>query len=188
MNASDYADGSFYRINKVVNPFVVSFAKRRVCGVVVDFGCGAGTNLLYLKNLGWKVLGFDRERLAVDVARKRWEGAENDIRQMDIESVDAGQIPVYDLALCNYVMQHLSKEGAVRLLENLAQKARPSSNCILSVFLERDGIQKEEIDACMERGGWTLITQKEWRRYDDSHGIPHWHHGMETLWGRRKDF
>src|SRR5256885_16889164 len=62
---------------------------------VLDAGCGAGRNLVYLLRMGWKVLGVDQSPAAVDAVRRLAAelspGSEAD--NFRLESVEAMTLP-----------------------------------------------------------------------------------------------
>ena len=69
---SPYSDGEFYKTNTLFNPFVKKTIQTRISitGTVIDFGCGIGTNIYNLKEMGWDVYGVEREHIAVEKAQK----------------------------------------------------------------------------------------------------------------------
>lgn len=59
----------------IVPPEVEAFVGSHSPGRALDLGCGTGTNLLYLAQHGWQVVGVDFSRQAVRTARKRLQSA-----------------------------------------------------------------------------------------------------------------
>ena len=70
----------------IVPPEVEAFVGSHPPGRALDLGCGTGTNLLYLAQHGWQVVGVDFSRQAVRTARKRLRsaGLTADVRVDDV--------------------------------------------------------------------------------------------------------
>lgn len=179
---SPYSDGEFYKTNTLFNPFVKKTIKTRIpiIGTVIDFGCGIGTNIYNLKEMGWDVYGVEREPIAVEKAKKTI-GCDR-IFAKDINELDFDVLPCFDLALCNYVLQHINKDDVYKFFDKLFNKAKKESYFIISFFDDRDGITFSEITEYLTEHYWALERFKRWERLDTSHGSPHLHKGIESLW------
>ena len=88
----------------ITPPEVVETVARRFPkgGRAIDIGCGAGTNVVYLAQHGFSVLGIDASRRAIALARRRAQqaGVSADLRVGDVTRLD--RLPpaaVFDLAL-----------------------------------------------------------------------------------------
>lgn len=177
---SSYSDGVFYKSNTIFNPFIKKVTENIIPGMVIDFGCGVGTNIYNLQMAGWSVYGVEREPIAVKKAREMLGGA--CIIDSDVNELDFNYLPYFDLALCNYMLQHLTKREAIKLLDNLSTRINRRAYFILSFFDEREGITFLEIEAKLRQIGWELKKIKRWERLDTSHGLPHTHKGIESFW------
>lgn len=175
-----YSDGVFYKNNTIFNPFIKEALDNINPGIAVDFGCGIGTNIYNLSKCGWAVYGIDRETIAVESAKEKID--KNRIFCANLLEFDYNLIPLFDVALCNYVLQHMSKENAEKFLFKVDAKAKSDSIFIISFFLKRDGISFSELKVCMNKLGWKLGKEKAWKRLDTNHGEPHFHEGIESIW------
>lgn len=175
-----YSDGIFYKNNNIINPFVIEVLEGISPGIAVDFGCGIGTNIFKLSQIGWVVYGIDRETIAVETAKEKITNT--NIFQADILDFDYDLIPSFDVALCNYVLQHMTKNDAKTFLSFIDSKAKKGTLFIISFFDKRDGITFDELRDYMEKFGWELKKNKIWKRLDNNHGKPHYHEGIETVW------
>lgn len=177
---TSYSDGVFYKNNTIFNPFIKEALDNINPGIVVDFGCGVGTNIYNLSERGWSVYGVDQEIIAVESAKEKLDT--NRIFCANLLDFNYDLVPAYDVALCNYVLQHMSKENAEKFLCKVDAKAKSDSIFIISFFLKRDGISFSELKVYMNKLGWELRKEKTWKRLDTNHGEPHFHEGIESLW------
>ncbi len=178
--SSLYSDGEFYKTNTIFNPFIKKVVKDLTPGTVIDFGCGIGTNIYNLKKMGWNVYGVEREPIAVEKAQELIGG--DKIFERDINELDFDLLPSFDLALCNYVLQHINKDDVFTFFNKLFRKTKKESYYIISFFDDRDGITFSEINDYLNKNNWTLESCKRWERLDTNHGSPHIHKGIESLW------
>ncbi len=179
---SPYSNGEFYKNNIIFNPFIKQVVTTLLpnTGIAIDFGCGIGTNLYNLKAMGWDVYGVEREPIAVEKARIMI--GSNNVFANDITELNFDVLPYFDLALCNYVLQHLSSDDVLRFFDKLFYKAKKNSCFIISFFDDRDGITFSEITKYLNENHWSLERLKRWERLDTNHGSPHMHKGIESLW------
>jgi SAM-dependent methyltransferase len=63
-------------------------------GRALDLGCGTGTNAVYLAGRGWEVTGVDLVRNAVAAARRRAAGAGVDVRLLEGDVTELGQLGI----------------------------------------------------------------------------------------------
>lgn len=181
---SAYSDGVFYANNVRINPFLASCVAALSPEIAVDFGCGVGTNALFLQQLGWKVWCVDREDIAINSIRKRIPPER--VIQTDIRELDITTLPNYSLVICNYVLQHIAAEEAKLFLLKVAEKLPQGGHLILSIF-ERDGaIDKSSLKNLLEEHQCKLLQEKCWSRWDYDHGPAHFHNGYESFWEKLK--
>jgi SAM-dependent methyltransferase len=69
---------------------------------LLDIGCGAGTYLELMRDLGWQVRGVEPDAGAVRKARK----AGLDVRQATMQDLDAGVDGVFDVITAGHVIEH----------------------------------------------------------------------------------
>lgn len=89
-------------------------------GKILDVGCGTGDTLLLLKKLGWNVYGFDIDKMALKIAKKRgithvFHGSYEDIARFPDNYFDA--VRLY------HVIEHLDKPDlALRIIRKKLKK------------------------------------------------------------------
>ncbi len=175
---SSYEDGAFYNQNTRVNPFLIEHVNGLPAGQAIDFGCGVGTNSGYLLSRGWNVLGIDVEDIALDMAGKKLNG---NIFRQDLRAIEWDALPDFNLALCNYVIQHLSITEASTFLNDLAAHLASRGWLFLSVFDRENVLCFSEAAQLLANVGLVLQESKNWKRWDYDHGPAHFHVGTEAF-------
>ena len=108
---------------------------------MLDVGCGSGRDLLWFRERGYEVIGFEKSKGLVELARKN---TEFEVIEGDFETYNFSRLSV-DAILMVGALVHLPHE-----------KIKP-------VF--------ENIRACLNENGKVLVTMKEGTRLsEDSHG------------------
>ena len=85
---------SYHEKTFTIDPldFLAPFAERLTAGaIVLDVGCGAGRDLLWMKKKGFDVIGFDRSSGLIELAR---ENAGCEVIEGDFETYDFSAISV----------------------------------------------------------------------------------------------
>lgn len=175
-----YSDGVFYEKNVRINPFLALCVDSLNCGIAIDFGCGVGTNALYLQERGWNVWAVERESIAVSEARTRISSQQ--VFQDDIREFDFSLLPDYSLITCNYVLQHFSVEEATIFLKKSIDKLSVGGHLILSIFERENAIDEVALKKLLKELSCDLLQEKHWSRWDYDHGPAHFHRGYESFW------
>jgi len=87
-------------------------------GVIVEWGCGGGWNLVPFRDAGWETLGFDYDATYISLGRE--------VLGLELTTIgDAGSTPVItkppDVILLNHVLEHaLDPVSLLRLLRDLS--------------------------------------------------------------------
>jgi SAM-dependent methyltransferase len=89
-------------------------------GSILDFGCGAGRNIAYLKDYYTRVYGYDYPNMLKFVSRQTLED-ENVYLTSDLNSVYARE---YDEVLLSLVLQHIHIDELREILEELSLCSR----------------------------------------------------------------
>lgn len=90
---------------------------------VLDAGCGAGRNLVYLAGAGVDVTGVDRDPLALDEARRRLPHAR--LRRAELDALPFDD-DAFDVVLCNAVLHFAdSLDHAARCLDECRRVLAP---------------------------------------------------------------
>lgn len=180
---SPYSDGVFYAHNVIINPFLVSAVAGLQPGIAVDFGCGMGANVAFLRRAGWQVWMVEREEIAVAELRRKFDPSF--VIQADLRQLDFNLLPTCDLVTCNYVVQHLTRDEVAGFLRKAVSCLKPNGLFVLSNFQRADAVPFDELKPTMEGLGSELLSTKEWEREDRDHGPVHFHRGVESLWRKR---
>lgn len=102
-------------------------------GELLDVGCGAGSNLIFLAGKGLTVHGVDLSPVAVDVARARAReaGREVDVREGDVLALpfaDGG----FDAAVDNGCFHALPLSRRERYAKEMCRVLKPEGRFVLS--------------------------------------------------------
>ena len=132
-----------------LHTFVESHPPSRGFRRVYDFGCGVGTEALFLGERGYDVTAVDVDGLTFDFARHRLAR-----RGMNTNFVTStSEIPeprgVFDAAVCFDVFEHLSDPlGAVGAL---VQSLRSGGMLLQQATFNNYGVHPCHLDHCIER-------------------------------------
>lgn len=149
---------------------------------VLDIGCGSGRDLLWLKNRGFKVTGFERSPGLAGLARK---SAGCDILEGDFTSYDFSSIRA-DAVILIGALVHIPHDGFAAVLRNIA-KALTTDGLMLITAKEGTGkaegadgrifylFRREELEAIFASLGFQILgfsrdlsktgTGETWLRY-----------------------
>lgn len=110
-------------------------------GRVLDVGCGAGRNALYLQERGLDVVGIDVSPLAIEVCRRR---GLRDARLLSVEEVDASLGSFDTVLMLGHNLALLGgARGARRILRRLHSVVVPGGRLIGDIL---DPYQTEDPD------------------------------------------
>jgi 2-polyprenyl-3-methyl-5-hydroxy-6-metoxy-1,4-benzoquinol methylase len=97
---------------------------------ILDLGCGSGRLLRWLELKGYKnLIGVEASEEQIKIAKKltRAEIIHSDILEFKINAFE------YDLILLIDVLEHLDKEAAVQILENLRNGLKQNGSILIQV-------------------------------------------------------
>jgi len=115
---------AYHRRTFSVDPslFLSPFVSRLKQGChVLDLGCGSGRDLLWLKERGFSVTGFERSKGLADLAR---ENAGCEVIEGDFETHDFSQITV-DAILMSGSFVHIPHARLPDVLRNITRALHP---------------------------------------------------------------
>ncbi len=141
---------------------------------ILDVGCGSGRNLLYLANMGHRVMGVDHNEEAIrriqDIAQKEA------LLQVNTQLHDLNQ-PLnlgakrYDLMLSTVTLQFLNPKRIPALLTELQEATKKNGYHFLVFPIQSDLYplpdfftylpQKEELYHRYQDVGWSILEYKE---------------------------
>ncbi|MEV2270107.1 class I SAM-dependent methyltransferase [Nonomuraea africana] len=149
-------------------PAVVEFEGRgQVSGDVLDAGCGAGENAIFLAARGHRVTGVDIAPTAIEWARQRSRdrGAEVEYAVADVTDLGAYDRR-FDTIIDSAVFDCLDAEQRDRYAAALHRAARPGAKLFIVCFsdalpVEVPGvftISAETLRTTLEGAGWTITA------------------------------
>ena len=114
-NPKEYFDRTF---SLDPSSFLAPVAERLSSGaMVLDVGCGSGRDLLWFKNKGFEVVGFERSAGLAELAREH-SGVE--VIEGDFETYDFSSISV-DAIIASGSLVHVQHEQLADILHNIVQ-------------------------------------------------------------------
>jgi len=123
--------------------FLSSFVRTIPANIsILDVGCGSGRDLLWLKNQGFQVIGFERSAKLAAMAREL-SGCE--VIEGDFETYNFSQLS-FDAILASGSLVHIPHNDVPRILENIikALNTKSSHNSFLYISLKAGkGIKKD---------------------------------------------
>jgi 2-polyprenyl-3-methyl-5-hydroxy-6-metoxy-1,4-benzoquinol methylase len=112
--------------SRVSNPFVLEELRRMREGRLVDVGCGSGNLLSLAVGLGWKAVGLEVDRAAVQAARARG---------LDVVEGSYSRLAEYkgelDCIICSHVLEHVHEP--IDMLAKVATALKPGGILLLSL-------------------------------------------------------
>lgn len=101
-------------------------------GAVIDVGCGAGADAVYLAQLGFTVVGIDSSPAALELAGRRSAQAGVDVQWLEGDALD---LPIADssvqAAFDRGCMHHIAPTDQPRYLAELARVVVPGGRVFL---------------------------------------------------------
>ena len=95
---------------------------------ILDVGCGSGRDLLWLKNRGFSVMGFERSPELAELARKSagCEVLEGDFTSYDFSSIRA------DAVIIIGALVHIPQAGFAAVLRNIAAALKENGMMLIT--------------------------------------------------------
>ncbi len=120
-------------------PELVEFVRQNPAGHALDFGCGTGTNAIYLARHGWQVTGVDFSAIAIYRARQKARAAGLPIRFFvdDVSRFLAVDGPL-DLILDIGCFHALAPEAQARYLNSISRLLAPGGTWLLYAMRRSD--------------------------------------------------
>lgn len=180
---------------KVDSLFLNGLEKFSKPGIVLDLGCGNGTNVIYAAEHGWKAHGCDIDENAIVEAQRCYS-------EKLLLNVDVCTIPIqqyvkhsalrYDLVTCIDALSFISPEEIPEVLRLIGERLNPGGIVVLRVFTRLECIVKQGADSTFfDEGelrqnfsGFNIIMDRTRFLEDPGHEgypKPHQHHVEEFI-------
>ena len=156
-------------------------------GRAVDLGCGTGTHAIDLASRGWRAVGIDNQRRALQIARARAAASGTDVTfvQGDVAALRVDDIGApADLFLDVGCFHHLPGPGRQAMADCVTAAAAPDATLLLLAFSPGrrgplpPGASREEIETAF--GGWKILADEP----ADTSGMPRALQGSAPRWYR----
>ena len=126
-------------------------------GLVVDLGCGLGTEVGYLARRGWRALGVDQSAPALSMAAGDQLGARfarADVTTLPLRSGSA------DLLIDRGCFHYLGAEDRARYAREAARVLRPDGRLLLRMCLTSGGVPNglDEQTVSVTFRGWRQVA------------------------------
>jgi SAM-dependent methyltransferase len=126
---------------------------------LLDIPCGIGRHSGPLARLGYDVVGVDRSREAISIARKHYPDI--DFRELDMFGLGA-VTETFDAVLCLWQsFGYGSAEQNRELLSRFRTALRPGGRLLLDVY-NKDAAELLPDSEERERAGRTVFTSRSW--------------------------
>ncbi len=138
--------------SKIINQVIEEVLREAEVKSVLDMTCGTGSQVCYLAEQGYEVVGSDINRKMLDVASRKTnvELIEGDMRNLKVGTFDA-VITIFN------AVGHLTKEDFERAMQNVRDNLKEGGLYVFDIFnleslLEGDHICRLTIDWLREEG------------------------------------
>lgn len=125
---------------------VSDITKYTSSGQVMELGAGVGRNSLFLAEKGFEVTAQDISQVGVEKINKAAKEAGLHIQTevKDIRTVNPDKN--YDIFVCTYVLQHLSKEEATLLIRQMQAHTNENGLNSIAAFTQNGDFYRNEPD------------------------------------------
>jgi len=114
-------------------------------GHVLDIGAGRGRNSFYLARHGFDVTAVELSQVGAEKLKQRAEkeGLNIDVINSDID--ESGQLTnKFEVIISSYMLHHLLRERAKKLLENIKNQTAPGGVNAINVFTQNGDFYKNK--------------------------------------------
>lgn len=138
----------------LINPILPFLDQNKV---ILDAGCGSGYILSHLSNLGYQMIGIDKNQRMLELAQAKLK--ENNLdTKLFLHDLNQPLIQKFDQIICLLDVFHYFK-GVRKLVKNLYNGLNPGGKLILDLY--KDEINEEESDTFDDLSYvWKVSTSK----------------------------
>ncbi|MGB2720883.1 MAG: class I SAM-dependent methyltransferase [Rhodococcus sp. (in: high G+C Gram-positive bacteria)] len=137
------------------NPYLVEETAGLTPGTVLDAGCGAGAEAIWLAERGWRVTGADISTAALTAAAKQAESARVDVTWIEADLTSWNPTERWDLVMTHYAHPSIPQLDFYR---HIAQWVAPGGSLLIVGHLH-DGAQHHSIN--QEPPSEATVTAKD---------------------------
>jgi SAM-dependent methyltransferase len=113
------------------------FARENFHGLCMDIGSGAGNDISYLLDKGWKVIAFDPEEDSQRIIHERFPSHPNlNFTKASFKEISWEMV---DLINCSYVLPFCEKDYFDTLMQNIITHVKPGGRFAGNFFGPRHG-------------------------------------------------
>lgn len=128
---------------------------------LLDVPCGIGRHAAPLAEMGYRVLGIDRDAAAIDQARRASSPGAS-YRVLDLAELDSLPAAAFDGVLCLWQSFGYGDARENReVLCSMARRLRPGGRLLLDVY-NADALHALPGQSIEKRGWRTVVTRRTW--------------------------
>ena len=160
-------------IDQAQPDLIAAVEKGEVCGpTVLDVGCGAGNNAIYLASRGFDVTGVDVSAKAISIAKQKASEAEVDVTFITLDALKIGTLAKrFDTIIDFGLFHNLKGDNRERYVRALSDVCVSKGQFLMQCFSDQAGeyevyphrypqsLSQDEIRASFSEG-WQI----EWIR------------------------
>lgn len=134
----DYAADNYDPINEkfieVQNVIIAEILRKHKVESVLDLTCGTGSQVMYLAQNGFKVVGSDINRKMLALAKKKAKAARKDC-QLLLGDMRTSRLGSFDSVITIFnAIGHLTKSDFRKALRNIRRNLRPGGIYLFDIF------------------------------------------------------
>jgi SAM-dependent methyltransferase len=139
-------------------------------GSALDLGAGDGRHAILLASAGFEVKALDTSQVALDkmqrIAKENGVKVEGVLADLTGWSFDTD----YDALVAAFILQHLQKEDALRLMDEMRKHTKPNGLNAVSLFTKTGDRyledRKDDPNAFYPDDNWLQEYYKDWEILD----------------------
>ena len=177
-----------------------------LAGEALDLGCGEGRNSLLLARYGYHVHAIDASSQGIQKLERFTHSQNLDNISCEVADVRTVQLRpnFYDAIVAVTILDHIGEIEGKNVAEAMINALKPGGFIFIEVFTVHDpaaNAARKESERISETASFVqhyfeegelaawftkleTVLYKEFMKYDDSHGEPHYH-GLARLIGRK---